>query len=361
VTRTTTTNSAPNLPLLAKYGFDAQRREQYLLHIGLQATDVPLVKILHDQIIIPAASRIIAEFYDYLLKLPSMRQYLPKNLIPRLKRTQEEYLLSFGVEFATPYYFEYRLRIGIAHERVGLTLDLYQAAYRQLTARIIAAIPESLRNQTEQYQVLIDLILKIAALDSSLAMETYIAARVATMSESIADLQEQQQELTIEIQRDALTGAHSRRYVLEHLDHMLHSKQRQSDIKFCIAMLDLDHFKKVNDNYGHLVGDRLLRYVAVAMQQSIRSIDLLGRYGGEEFLIIFPDTDIKTACLIAERVRNNIAAKPFVVDNHRLSITTSIGVSEYHHPEKSENILQRADMALYAAKHSGRNCLKCQN
>lgn len=353
--------TAQPLPLLTKYGFDEIRRQQFLLHLDLKSSDRSLVDVLHDQVIAPAASKIIEDFYTYLLSMPNMQKYLPVNLIPRLKRTQEEYLLSFGLEFNTPYYFEYRLRIGVAHERVGLTMDLYQAAYRQLTSLIIAAIPESIQRMTELYRLLVDLILKIAALDSSLAMETYVAARIASMSESIADLQEQQQELTTEIQRDALTGTHSRRHVIEHLDHMIHSKQRQSDFKFCVAMLDLDHFKNVNDTYGHLVGDRLLHYIAATMQQSIRSVDVLGRYGGEEFIIIFPDTDIKTACLIAERVRNNVAAKPYIIDEHSILSTISIGVSEYHHDDNNEKILQRADAALYKAKHSGRNCIKCQD
>ena len=361
MTANTASNSAHKLPLLAKYGFDAPRRQQFLLNIGLHAADIPLINPLRQDVITPAANQIINQFYDYLLKLPSMKHHLKSTLIPRLKRTQEEYLLSFGIEFDTPYYFEYRLRIGIAHERIGLTLDLYHAAYRQLTSLIIAAIPQTLRKQSDLYQSLIDVILKIAALDNSLATETYVAARVATMSESIEDLKKQQQELTIEIQRDPLTGAHSRRYVLEHLDHMIHSKQRQSDIKFCVAMLDLDHFKKVNDSYGHLIDDRSLHYVSAVMQQSVRGIDLLGRYGGEEFLVIFPDTNIKSACIIAERVRNNIASKPFKLDNHDLAITISIGVSEYHDGDNSEQILQRADKALYAAKNSGRNCIKCQN
>lgn len=359
--QSTEVKTAKNLPLLAKYGFDEPRRQAFLLHLDLKPSDRSLVDILHDQVIAPAASRIIDDFYQYLLGIPQMRKYLPANVIPRLKRTQEEYLLSFGLEFNTPYYFEYRLRIGIAHERVGLTMDLYLAAYRQLTMLIISAIPASLHTRSEIHKSLINLILKIAALDSSLAMETYVAARIASMSESIADLQEQQQELTIEIQRDALTGTHSRRHVIEHLDHMIHSKQRQSDFKFCIAMLDLDHFKKVNDTYGHLVGDRLLHYIAATMQQSIRSIDLLGRYGGEEFIIIFPDTDIKTACLIAERVRNNVSANPYIIDEHSITSTISIGVSEYHHDDNNEKILQRADAALYEAKNSGRNCIKCQN
>lgn len=349
---------AQAMPLLEKYGFTELARQQRLLYMGLGAADTATARLLNQRIIQPNASQIIEDFYDYLLNLPAMRRFLPELLIPRLKRTQEEYLLSFGIDFDTPYYFEYRLRIGIAHERVGLTLDLYQAAYRQMTALIIGAVPGDLRRQPEQYQDTINLILKIAALDMSLATDTYMAASVASLAESIANLKEQQEELTVEIQRDALTGAHSRRHVLERLTQMIQRQSRPGDIKFCIAMIDLDRFKTINDQYGHLAGDRLLHHVASTMKQPIRSVDMLGRYGGEEFLVILPDIDLNLALQIAERIRSNIAAKPFTIDKHSLHVTVSIGLSSFHPGDTVEKLLQRADKALYAAKAAGRNCVK---
>ena len=121
-------------------------------------------------------------------------------------------------------------------------------------------------------------------------------------------------------------------------------------------MVDLDHFKSFNDNYGHLVGDAILKEAAKIIQATIRQIDFLGRYGGEELSVILTETDKGQASLAAERIRQAVASKPFLVYDEGLKVTISIGISTFpEDAEKVSDLIDKADKALYLAKQSGRN------
>ncbi len=353
-------NPDSTLPLLQKYGFDQATCQQLLLIMGLTDADLASARHLQEQVIAPNVTRIIDEFYVYLMQLPSMRRFLPEHL-SRLKRTQTEYLLSFGIDFNNAEYFEYRLRVGIAHERVGLTLDLYQAAYRYMTSLIIRFIPDAVRADAHACEPLVNLILKVAALDMSLAIHTYYFASINSLKESIQQLTDQQEELTVEIQYDVLTSIYSRRYLLDQLTHMVDAKNRRGDQQFCIAMIDLDHFKKVNDTYGHLAGDQVLQQTSAIMRKAIRGMDMLGRYGGEEFMVIFAGATMDVAQQVAERMRSQIAGSVLKVTNHEIRITISIGITEYRVGDGTVSLIQRADTALYEAKRSGRNQIKIRD
>ena len=154
--------------------------------------------------------------------------------------------------------------------------------------------------------------------------------------------------------RDELTGLYNRRYVLELLDHEKNRSSRGGGI-FCLAILDIDHFKNVNDTYGHLAGDVVLQAVATTMKTTMRNTEYCARYGGEEFLIVLTQTDINGALIGAERVRTNIEKIPFPDIGSDFKITVSIGLSEYKMREDIDDIIARADEALYLAKNGGRN------
>jgi len=154
--------------------------------------------------------------------------------------------------------------------------------------------------------------------------------------------------------RDELTGTYNRRHVLELLDFEKNRSSRGGGI-FCLAMLDIDHFKNVNDMYGHLTGDAVLRTVAIIIDKNLRQTDICGRYGGEEFLIVMTQTDIKGALICAERMRTNIENAIFPDIGPDFKVTVSIGLSEYRMREDVEKIISRADEALYLAKNGGRN------
>lgn len=164
-----------------------------------------------------------------------------------------------------------------------------------------------------------------------------------------------EQELLRLATTDALTGLPNRRHFMEQLDHEL-ARIKRFGKPACLLMLDLDHFKRVNDTYGHAAGDTVLRHFASLAQASLREIDLIGRLGGEEFGVLLPGTTLPGAIDLAERLRESIAAAPVAAGEQRIAVTVSIGIAEFNptdpHPD---DILARADVALYKAKESGRN------
>ncbi len=164
-------------------------------------------------------------------------------------------------------------------------------------------------------------------------------------------LEEQLRELAT---TDSLTGALSRRRLLEIAEAELERAARYKH-PLSIAMLDLDHFKTVNDTFGHAVGDEALRSVAATIRQALRKQDCVGRYGGEELTVIFPETEANDACAVGERIRAAVASLGLSNQGRDVPITISAGVASWRVGESLADTLKRADEALYQAKSSGRN------
>jgi two-component system cell cycle response regulator len=155
---------------------------------------------------------------------------------------------------------------------------------------------------------------------------------------------------------DALTGVPNRHYFDTHLEQLF-SRAIETQKPLSIALCDADHFKRVNDTYGHAIGDEVLMELARRLGRNLRSLDLVARIGGEEFVVVMPDTPPGQALRISERLRSKVAEEPFLVgDGLRLPITTSIGVTS-HGPDDAiaTDLLKRADEAMYRAKRGGRN------
>ncbi|HLH11920.1 MAG TPA: PleD family two-component system response regulator [Methylovirgula sp.] len=155
---------------------------------------------------------------------------------------------------------------------------------------------------------------------------------------------------------DPLTGLNNRRYFETHLSALV-GQAADRGRPLSLMVLDIDHFKEVNDTYGHEAGDRVLRGFAERVRRVIRVPDLVCRLGGEEFVIVMPDTHLDVATKIAERVRAEVERERFVVaeDGSRIAVTVSIGLAERGHDGEPEGLFRRADRALYRAKSSGRN------
>ncbi len=154
---------------------------------------------------------------------------------------------------------------------------------------------------------------------------------------------------------DPLTDLHNRRSLFE-LSRMEFSRAKRLNRPISCMMLDLDHFKQINDNYGHQIGDYVLQEFAQRCKSAVREIDLIGRYGGEELVIILPETDLPTALQIAERTRNAISEIRIRVPDQEISVTVSIGVAtKDENTEYLETLIARADQAMYIAKHKGRD------
>ena len=156
---------------------------------------------------------------------------------------------------------------------------------------------------------------------------------------------------------DALTGLHNRRYMESHLATLAEQASARGK-SLALMMLDIDFFKAINDTYGHDAGDDVLREFAVRIRKSIRGIDLACRYGGEEFVIVMPETDMHVAGMVAERLRRSIAGQPFSIQrgSREIDVTISVGLSTLStRGDTVADLLKRADVALYRAKHDGRN------
>ena len=153
---------------------------------------------------------------------------------------------------------------------------------------------------------------------------------------------------------DELTGLNNRRFILEDYYSKVSSAKRYQ-LPLSILLIDIDYFKKVNDQFGHPTGDEVLMSVAVDLANGLRESDLIGRYGGEEFLALLPMADLDEAQIIAERLRSQVANSPVIQEKYGFSVTVSIGLAELSLNETELELIARVDKALYAAKNNGRN------
>ncbi|NOX91173.1 MAG: diguanylate cyclase [Gammaproteobacteria bacterium] len=155
--------------------------------------------------------------------------------------------------------------------------------------------------------------------------------------------------------RDGLTRLFNRRYVEEALEKEFNRARRYNN-KLSVILTDIDFFKKVNDMYGHLAGDEVLRIMSQRLASGLRGTDVLGRYGGEEFLVVLPETDMQGAHVLAERLRKIVQAEPVAVEGESLTINISLGISELRDNTAAyAQLIAEADLALYQSKKNGRN------
>ena len=165
-----------------------------------------------------------------------------------------------------------------------------------------------------------------------------------------AHLEEQRQKALI----DTLTGLPNRAAWNERLDHEIDQLQKNRS-SLLLGILDLDHFKRINDGYGHLAGDKVLKIIASQLKKRLRPSDFLARFGGEEFVVLLPHTQMADGLALLERLRVTIQECPFHFKGEPVTITVSMGITLFKPGERSDLVLKRADQALYRAKAEGRN------
>ncbi|VAW83970.1 diguanylate cyclase/phosphodiesterase (GGDEF & EAL domains) with PAS/PAC sensor(s) [hydrothermal vent metagenome] len=341
-----------------EFGFDSRGIKTRLQLIGLGDADLELCDTLQKQVIIPNIDEIIEQFYVYMLNQPEMLLHLDnKKLIDNLKKTQTNYLLSLGKGFNSADYFEERLRVGLAHAKVRIPPFLYICAYRRLTQLIYEFFPENIKNNNELQQQLYMFVAKITALDMSLAIETYHHTQLNKLEISLETLRQEENHLRHLAETDLLTGVPNYAHVVAILDRSIANAHRDNE-PLCVMMADIDFFKQVNDSYGHLTGDSVLREVSKRLRAALRDLDVIGRYGGEEFLVIFTNTHIDTAYEVAERTRKHICESPINLQERSIDISISLGLCGLHQDDDINAIIERADRAMYLAKNAGRNCSK---
>ena len=199
-----------------------------------------------------------------------------------------------------------------------------------------------------------------------IAREQEVSAHLQGLAERIASMEQQAQGYRehLEEQRqkaliDPLTDLPNRAAWGERLQYEVDQWQKNGN-PLLIAMLDLDHFKRINDGYGHLAGDKVLKIIATQLRKHLRPTDFIARFGGEEFVLLMPDTPLSAGLHLIEKLRAAIQACPFHFKGEPVTITTSIGVSAFRPGDRSDHVLKRADEALYRAKRRGRNCVEPQ-
>src|SRR5438105_4581829 len=184
-----------------------------------------------------------------------------------------------------------------------------------------------------------------------------LEARIAQLQRENIDLIMKNRVLAEVSARDALTGLYNRWYVMEKIESEMNRSLRHGS-PVALLMLDIDHFKRVNDSFGHAAGDQVLKSFGQVLRESCRVYDVPGRYGGEEFCIVLPETRIGSTTAVAERIQQRLADSRFDIGADRVVITASIGIAGMDVDDgivSSAALIERADRALYSAKNRGRN------
>lgn len=207
------------------------------------------------------------------------------------------------------------------------------------------------RQQEQLRAVKEELLIKTGELE---AQALALKALNADLEAEIAIRTKIEEKLRIMAHTDALTGINNRRRFLELLTGEIRRAER-TGLPLSMMMIDIDYFKNVNDRFGHVIGDQVLRHFVAISQSSVRDIDVIGRLGGEEFGVLLPGTSQANAYIVAERLRSGIENRKFISTEKEINITVSIGLAELIAGESEDQLIRRADTAMYMAKQNGRN------
>ena len=268
--------------------------------------------------------------------------------------TSSLWLLDSGA-MDGPFYFKMSVLVAVAAFTLGTQGMVPRIYFSFLCAFIISALAffSTWSPSPGQGVGVVELALSLYA--GMLAMRSRIEHRRARQG---IEAQLGQQALVERLRelasRDVLTNAFSRSHMQQALRFSA-SRLRRSGQPYSVAMLDVDHFKQVNDRWGHVVGDEVLKRITAVMQQELRDTDLFGRWGGEEFIVLLPETRLRAACETAGRLRACLQRIDFAPAAPGLRVTVSIGVARAAEGETPDSVIGRADTALYSAKGGGRN------
>jgi diguanylate cyclase (GGDEF)-like protein len=269
-----------------------------------------------------------------------VRQILEMEKIIRVSFDQFEAVIAPGERFDLVLTGE----ISQAKKALGLAGDL--EGLKSRVASSLATIEVALKEKIAEEQG----IKELAGTNEN-AFET----EFVKLKKELTDATEHSKTLEQKINHDPLTGANSRRAYSARIEEEMERFMRYGSI-FSLLFLDVDHFKKVNDSYGHAIGDRCLQEIIKKTSSLIRKNDMLARYGGEEFVLIMPETEGINAKNVAEKIRETIEKIEFVYKNDTVTVTVSIGVTQVREDDAVPlDVLERADRAVYQAKQDGRN------
>ncbi|HKO55001.1 MAG TPA: diguanylate cyclase [Thermoanaerobaculia bacterium] len=232
-------------------------------------------------------------------------------------------------------------------------------AVRVASPRVTIVAPDGQPFTEPERALLHEVFGLIRQAEESEARFRELEQRMLSLQRENLDLIVRNRTLTEVSSRDTLTGLYNRWYVIEKIDSEMNRSLRHGS-PMSLLMLDLDHFKRINDTYGHGIGDEVLKSVGQTLRESCRVYDVPGRYGGEEFCVVLPETRVGNTAVVAERIRTRLAATELRFGDVALQITTSIGIAGVDSvPDEGvlspAALIDRADRALYSAKSRGRN------
>jgi diguanylate cyclase len=214
------------------------------------------------------------------------------------------------------------------------------------------------QNASELTGILQDLLSDTASMQDNLKQShsELLAAKqdVQSAQSRISELEKALEAASAKVKEDQLTGAFNRRGLEEHFDREIHRAERSGQ-PLSVALIDVDNFKQLNDRYGHLTGDDVLKYLVDMMHHSLRTSDIVGRFGGEEFVVILPDTPVNEAVELVQRLQRELTKNFFLANQDKLVVTFSAGVALWHRGEQDCDVIERADRAMYQAKLAGKN------
>jgi diguanylate cyclase (GGDEF)-like protein len=336
--------------------FDSDSIAEHLALLGLSGSENhDYAAEFQRQVVQPNISAIIDKFYEGLVQVDDFSVVIRNESDGlRLKDMHRRYLTTLGMGFQHRKYFEDRFRIGLAHHHAGVSLRLYQCTYRLLQSLLIENIPQGIREDKIAYDTFIQFILKITALDMSLAIEAYHVNKVSLLEQTVENVRGEGEQLRQQLITDSLTKLSSRAFSLDSIAMAL-SSARSERKPMCVVMADIDHFKDINDTFGHRVGDHVLCGVASRMLAGARKADTIGRYGGDEFLLVLRDADMDESREVAERIRLKVKEDPVHVGSLEVKVTMSLGIARVRDDDDVNSFIKRADLALYAAKVTGRD------
>ena len=278
-------------------------------------------------------------FYNHLMAYDETRYFFKDNeTIQELKGKQMKYFEELLSGNYDREYLLSRLSVGYVHVQINIVPLWYIGAYNKYI--------EELRKVIDKFKGIIDAnktmqsILKVINFDIILTLESYHYTKYKL-----------QEELKRMVVTDELTGVFNRRKLEEVMQFEIERAIRNKK-SLSMLMLDIDLFKRVNDKFGHEIGDQVLKELTEVINKNLRETDYFIRFGGEEFIVFLPNTPLNPAKDIAERIRRTVEHHTF---NTAGRITISIGVAEYHKTDNRETFLKRSDEKMYEAKNSGRN------
>lgn len=307
-----------------------------------------------------------ALWYHYVAAdTPELTRELDRIVHQGLKFTPEvsEYLTHKFIDEVRSEHDDVRNSAEDARELLAEILEVIQT-FRGDTASYNQELDQHVSHLTGQagqlsHEAVGSIVKEIIASAAALRVSgAQLNDRLNASQQEIEQLRQNLAQVTNEAERDFLTGVANRKALDKALEEQITVAQGEHK-DLSILMLDIDHFKHYNDHYGHLIGDEVLKIVAKSLTDSVKGKDVVGRYGGEEFCVVLPNTPVGAAMIVAENIRQTIASRELKrkdTGEHYGTITVSIGVAFFHHGEDSLiSLVQRADEAMYRSKKAGRN------